>query len=94
MSDQRPGMDYGEASKRIKRISSNPGHPQQKQNLVNSIINQATVREGKRAHIELSKLAQASSSLSGRGTKQTGYGPGYKLGAGRWRYEDGKWKQL
>lgn len=92
--DQRPGMDYGDVAKRVKRIASAPGHPQQKQNLIDSLINQATVREGKRAHIELNILAQASSSLSGRGTKQTGYGPGKKLGAGRWRYEDGKWKQL
>lgn len=92
--DERPGVDFSDASKRIKRILSNPGHPQAKQNLVNSIINQATVREGKRAHISLTKMAQESSSLSGRGTKQTGYGPGRKLGAGRWRFENGKWKQL
>ena len=91
MSDQRPGMDYGEASKRVKRIMSAPGHPQAKSNLINSIINQATVREGERAKI---LLTQESLSFSGRGTKQTGYGPGKKLGAGRWRFENGKWKQL
>ena len=91
MSDQRPGMDYGEASKRVKRIMSAPGHPQAKSNLINSIINQATVREGERAK---SMLTKESLTFSGRGTKQCGYGPGYKLGAGRWRYQEGKWIQI
>jgi hypothetical protein len=91
MSDQRPGLDYGDASKRIKRIVSNPGHPQAKANLINSIISQATVREGERAK---SLLTQESLSFSGRGTKQVGYGLGKKLGTGRWRFENGKWKQL
>ena len=91
MSDQRPGMDYGEASKRVRRIASAPGHPQAKSNLINSIINQAAVREGERAK---SLLTQESLSFSGRGIKQNGFGNGRKLGAGRWRFENGKWKQL
>lgn len=92
--DQRPGMDYGDVAKRVKRIASAPGHPQAKKNLIESLINQATVREGKRAHTELYKLAQASSSSLGRGIKQTGFGSGKKLGAGRWRFENGKWRSL
>ena len=93
MSDMRPGMDYSEVSKRVKRIASAPGHPQAKQNLINSLINQAKVREGEKAQVELTKIA-VSSSLSGRGAKQCGYGPGNKLGAGRWRYQEGKWTQI
>jgi hypothetical protein len=89
--DERPGMDFSEAKKRVNRIKNNPGHPQAKQNLINSIINQAAVREGERAK---TLLTQESLSFSGRGTKQVGYGPGKKLGAGRWRFENGKWKQL
>lgn len=89
--DERPGLDYGDAAKRIKRINAAPGHPQAKTNLINSIINQATVREGERAK---TLLTQESLSFSGCGTKQVGYGPGKKLGTGRWRYENGKWKQL
>jgi hypothetical protein len=87
-------MDYSEVSKRVKRIASAPGHPQAKSNLINSLINQATVREGERAQNSLIKLAKESSSLSGRGTKQSGFGSGVRMGAGRWRYEDGKWRKL
>lgn len=100
MSDLRPGMDYGEVARRVRRIASAPGHPQAKTNLINSLISQATVREGKRAHISLQKLAQESLSspgggfFSGRGTKQTGIGNGKRLGAGTWRYQDGTWVQV
>ena len=87
-------MDYSDVKKRVKRIASAPGHPQAKQNLINSLINQATVREGERAQKSLLKLAQESSSLSGRGNKQTGFGDGKRLGAGRWRYQEGKWTQI
>lgn len=89
--DQRPGMDYGEVKKRVERISSAPGHPQAKSNLINSLINQATVREGERAKMSLLKVAKESSTLCGRGNKQTGFGSGKKLGTGRWSYENGKW---
>jgi len=92
--DERPGMDYREASKRVKRIMSAPGHPQAKSNLINSIINQATVREGERANMSLHKLATESLTFPGRGNKQCGYGDGYRLGAGRWRYQEGKWVQV
>jgi hypothetical protein len=84
-------MDFGEARKRVSRIASAPGHPQAKFNLINSITNQVVRREGEKAR---DSLLQESISLSGRGTRQTGYGPGYKLGAGRWRYEDGKWSKV
>jgi hypothetical protein len=84
-------MDYGEAKKRVRRIASAPGHPQAKKNLINSIINQATVREGERAK---SLLTQESLSFTGSGCRQCGYGAGRRLGDGRWRYENGKWKQL
>ena len=81
-------MDYGEASKRVKRIASAPGHPQAKANLINSIANQTAIREGERVR---GVLLQESVSFSGRGTKQTGYGPGKRMGAGRWLYKDGEW---
>jgi hypothetical protein len=55
-------MDFGDVAKRVKRIASAPGHPQQKRNLIESLINQATVREGKRANIELSKIISGSTN--------------------------------
>ena len=88
--DERPGMDYSDVAKRIKRITKIPDYPA-KSNLINSLINQATIREGERAKLSLQK---ESLSFSGRGSKQCGYGPGYKLGTGRWRRENGKWVQL
>lgn len=91
--DERPGVDYSEAKKRVKRIALAPGNPQAKCNLINSIINQATVREGEKAKSSLLNLAHESSTLSGRGIKQTGVGPGKKLGPGRWVYVDGGWKR-
>jgi hypothetical protein len=93
MSDKRPGMDFSEAKKRVDRIAKAPGDPTAKRNLVNSIINQAALREGERAQNCL-RTAYSSSFLSGRGTKQTGIGPGKKLGTGRWRYENGKWERV
>jgi hypothetical protein len=71
-------MDYGEAAKRVRRIAAAPGHPLAKRNLISSIINQATIREGKRANVSLQRVAQESSFLSGSGTRQSGYGPGKK----------------
>ena len=94
MSDRRPGLDYNDAAKRVKRIATAPGNPQAKENLMGSIINQATVREGKRAQDSLIEMAQKSLSLSGCGCKQTGIGSGKTLGAGKWRYMQGKWERL
>lgn len=91
MSDERPGMDYCDVSKRIKRIVSIPGDPQAKGNLIGSLINQATTREGEKAKISLIK---ESLSFSGSGCKQTGIGNGKRLGDGRWSYQDGKWIQV
>jgi len=93
MSDERPGMDYGDVAKRVKRIAKLPDYPAKK-NLINSLINQAETREGKRAKLSLQKMATESSSFSGRGCIQCGIGNGRKFGDGIWRYEGGKWTQV
>ena len=96
----RAGMDFSEAKKRVMRISQGPGHPEAKKNLINSVINQAGIREGVGAKAELIKAVNAraysheeSSTFSGAGCKQTGFGPGKKLGDGRWQYIDGRWRK-
>ena len=72
-----------------------PGDPQSKKNLISSIANQAAMREGERSKMSLYKLAnESSSSLSGSGLMQKGFGPGKKLGAGKWKYANGKWQAM
>lgn len=92
------GMAYSDVSRRIKRIQSNPGHPEAKQNLINSLKNQCRIAEGNSAIIELERecanTKSAGYSLTGSGTKQVGIGEGKKLGEGRWKYEDGKWQKI
>ena len=88
------GMGYADVSRRIKRIQSNPGHPQAKTNLINSLKNQCRIAEGEPAMKELERecaLTKTGSFLTGSGNKQMGIGPGQRLGTGRYRYIDGKW---
>ena len=50
------GMSYSEARARVVRISDNPKiHPQAKENLCRSIINQVKVRSGEGSARELVK---------------------------------------
>lgn len=92
------GMSYKEAATRCTRIMRNPGHPEAKANLINSIKNQCRLAEGEKSlndlNAELSAKHTSSPTFSGAGTKQTGYGPGHKLGDGRWRYANGKWEKI
>jgi hypothetical protein len=87
-------MDFGEARKRVTRIASAPGHPQAKSNLIGSIIRQAGMRDSKAPSILVKEVNGESWTMTGNGTRQTGFGPGKKLGAGRWRYEGGKWLKV
>ncbi len=88
------GLGYDECAKRIKRITKNPGHPEAKHNLVESIKNQCRLSEGEASKIELERecaLAEKASFFSGTGNKSCGYGSGYKLGEGHWKFIDGDW---
>jgi len=98
MKHPKLGMHYQDCATRCKRIIRNPGHPEAKTALVNSLRNQCRLNEGERAQAELDKeLSHAHKSLStfsGAGNKQTGFGPGKKLGDGRHRYIDGEWVKV
>ena len=95
MSDAKLGMYYKDVAPRCKRILKNPGHPEAKANLVNSLKNQCRLAEGEGAKAELdrelSHTHKSLSTFSGAGNKQTGFGPGQRLGDGRYRYIDGQW---
>jgi hypothetical protein len=92
------GMRYEDVSKRCKRILRSPGDVNYKRNLLGSLANQCRLAEGEKAIIELERdlslTKKSSQSFSGAGPKQTGIGPGRKLGDGRWRYEAGKWNRI
>lgn len=89
------GMSYAECEKRIKRIQVNPGHPEAKANLINSLRNQCRLAEGESALTDLDKNChKEGSAFSGAGPKQIGIGSGVKLGVGRWRYVQGSWVQI
>ncbi len=50
MPDKKPGMAYDDVKKRIKRIAStDKGGDKIKTNLVNSLVNQVSAREGEGA---------------------------------------------
>jgi hypothetical protein len=70
------GMGYSDVLRRTKRILGNPGHPEAKMNLVNSLRNQCRLAEGEKALCELDKELsenlQNSAALTGAGNKQTG----------------------
>jgi len=90
------GMPYSDVARRIKRIQVNPGHPEAKRNLINSLKNQCRLAEGDSALTELERecaLSKKESFLSGAGNKQSGWGEGRRLGDGRWRYDKGSWIQ-
>jgi hypothetical protein len=98
MSMPRVGMRYDDVLKRCKRIISNPGNIDVKTNLINSLKNQCRLAEGEKASIQLDKelcsTNQSSHSLTGAGAKQIGWGPGKKLGDGKWLLADGKWVKV
>jgi hypothetical protein len=91
------GMRYDDCAKRIKRIARNGGHPQAKRNLINSLVYQCRLHEGESSLTELAHdcaSIKLDSIFSGGGNKQIGYGPGYKLGDGRWiRTGSGSWER-
>lgn len=91
MSEPRLGMRFNDCARRIKRISANPGHPVAKANIINSLRNQCRLAEGESALKELDTIHKKGSTFMGAGSKQIGFGPGRKLGEGRWQYKDGKW---
>jgi hypothetical protein len=98
----KPGMSLSEAKKRVMRIARNPGNAEYKKNLIHSVINQAGVREGQGAKTELVEMLtkgkaqykNESLTFSGAGSKQSGIGPGKKLGDGRWQLIDNKWERV
>ena len=86
------GLSYSDVARRIKRIQSNPGHPQAKANLINSLKNQCRIAEGESVLTELNRECSSEGSFfTGSGTKQCGIGEGKRLGDGCWRFQDGKW---
>lgn len=96
--EPKVGLKYEDCAKRIKRIARNPGNPQAKSNLINSLVNQCRLYEGESSLKDLAHdcaFVERDSVFSGGGSKQTGYGPGLKLGNGRWiRKESGKWERV
>lgn len=93
----KTGMAYEDVARRVKRIEgSTRGHPAAKRNLVNSLKNQCRLAEGNSAITELERecaITKGSLAFSGAGHRQIGWGPGHKLGDGKWRYIDGNWIQ-
>lgn len=93
------GMKYKDVRKRVKRIAhdyrTNPDSDKEMQiNLTRSLINQARLHEGNDVVDELhNELEYNKSSFSGASNKQIGFGPGKRLGAGKWRLVDGKWQR-
>lgn len=56
MSNQpKVGMNYEDVRTRVKRIAQNPGDVRQKGNLINSLLNQAKLKDGDGARRELEK---------------------------------------
>lgn len=53
MSDPKTGMRYEDVRKRVKRIMATPGDNRLKSNLVNSLLNQASLCEGDGASREI-----------------------------------------
>lgn len=97
MSDLKLGMSYSDVARRIKRIQANPGHPEAKTNIINSLKNQCRLAEGNSALKELQRectLSKRSFFLTGAGNKQVGWGEGKRLGDGKWRYDNGTWVQI
>jgi len=91
MAFPKVGMTYEQSKSKLKKLGSDP-------NLRSSILNQCRLAEGEKAQKELEKEfsynANRSRSFSGAGNKQTGYGLGVKMGAGKWRYMQGKWEKI
>ena len=99
MSELKLGMAYADVARRIKRIASaKGGNVQAKANLIKSLANQCRLAEGESALKELERECissnQKDSIFSGAGNKQTGIGPGKRLGDGRWKYDKGAWIQV
>ena len=99
MSDfPKLGMTYSDVSKRCKRILKSDGIHYSKLRLVQSLRNQCRLHEGERAtrelDNELSNYEKSVPAFSGAGNKQTGIGPGHKLGDGKWTYKDNKWEKV
>lgn len=92
------GMSYSEVATRIKRIQSNPGHPQAKANIINSLKNQCRLAEGESAlnalESECSLNHKRIHSFTGAGHKQVGWGSGKKLGDGHWQYTSNGWIRI
>lgn len=91
------GMSYEQVKHRIKNYDSINRFG--KTGIKNSLRNQLRLAEGESALNELDKeLSSIKSdrvhSLTGAGAKQIGWGPGKKLGDGRWRLIDGRWEKL
>lgn len=86
------GMYYETARKKLKGPLGRDGH------LRESLLNQVQLHEGETATAELKKelsfIKNRSHVFSGAGNRQTGYGEGYKVGDGHWKWQDGEWKQL
>ena len=97
MSEPKLGMNYSDCAKRIKRIQNNSGHPLAKRNIIDSLKNQCRLAEGNSAIKELERecaFPKRSSSFTGAGNKQVGWGEGKRLGDGRWRYDSDTWVQV
>ena len=90
------GMSFEQVKKRIKKYESINKFGRKE--IADSLKNQLRLAEGEAAVHELDKELSSSttirgSTLTGAGAKQTGWGPGKKLGDGRWKYKDTKWER-